>query len=501
MTRLDADVAILGSGFGGSLLSLILGRLGRRCVLIDKSSHPRFAIGESSTPLADFVLSDLAKRYDLPNILPLASYGTWQERHPSVSCGLKRGFSYFAHEPGQPFQTDERNANQLLVAASSNDLDSDTHWHRAEVDDFLFQQAQEAGIECLENTLVVRIARDGKWQLDLDGCSPVSQVRCNFLVDATGASGVLLNHLGVGDQTEQLRTNSRAIYGHFESVRRFGSVLEDAGLSQAAHPYECDNAALHHILDGAWMWNLRFNNDVVSAGVVVSGTGAGEPINAADEWRQWLKAYPSIQVQFADARVVPDVALRKTSRLQRLADAAAGPCWLAMPHSVGFIDPLHSTGIAHTLSAIERVAMMFARDPEPSEAALNDYDRQMRSELMFIDELVSSCYAALPHFSLFKACCMLYFACAHSCEMRRLRGEINFENGFLGTNIAQLRTIVRDLRRLLDATLASNSDSAIKQFEHALSTAIDPFNEAGLCDPAAANMYANTAPPRGFGAV
>ena len=57
MTQLDCDLAIIGSGFGGTLLSLIAQRLGFTVALLERGTHPRFAIGESSTPLADFKLA------------------------------------------------------------------------------------------------------------------------------------------------------------------------------------------------------------------------------------------------------------------------------------------------------------------------------------------------------------------------------------------------------------------------------------------------------------
>ncbi|MEX2174966.1 MAG: NAD(P)-binding protein, partial [Pirellulaceae bacterium] len=120
------DVAIVGSGFAGSLMALVLGRLGRSCLLIDRAAHPRYAIGESSTPNADLMLLLLAERYDLPALAPLARYGTWQDRYPTVVCGLKRGFSYFHHVPHQPFAARADHAGELLVAASADERSSDT---------------------------------------------------------------------------------------------------------------------------------------------------------------------------------------------------------------------------------------------------------------------------------------------------------------------------------------------------------------------------------------
>ncbi|MEY4567785.1 MAG: hypothetical protein RLY14_2755, partial [Planctomycetota bacterium] len=50
------DVTILGSSFSGSLLAWILASQGMRVLLLDRNKHPRFAIGESSTPVADYLV-------------------------------------------------------------------------------------------------------------------------------------------------------------------------------------------------------------------------------------------------------------------------------------------------------------------------------------------------------------------------------------------------------------------------------------------------------------
>ena len=132
-----ADVAIIGSGFAGSLTALALRRVGYSVVLLERGRHPRFAIGESSTPLANLLLEELSDRYALTRVRPLSKWGTWQRHHPDIRCGLKRGFSFFRHDFGHPFRDDRRHARQLLVAASPHDEIGDTHWYRPDVDAFL----------------------------------------------------------------------------------------------------------------------------------------------------------------------------------------------------------------------------------------------------------------------------------------------------------------------------------------------------------------------------
>src|SRR5262245_39004463 len=157
----DFDIAVLGSGFAGSLLAMIARRLGRSVVLIERGRHPRFAIGESSTPLANLLLEELARRYDLPQVASLAKWGTWQKAHPDIGCGLKRGFSFYHHVHGQEWTNDPARGDQLLVAASPHDEIADTHWYRPDFDHFLVRQAQELGVEYLDEARIEHVRFSG----------------------------------------------------------------------------------------------------------------------------------------------------------------------------------------------------------------------------------------------------------------------------------------------------------------------------------------------------
>ena len=81
--REQADVLVLGAGFAGALMALVAQRLGLRVVLLEKGRHPRFAIGESSTPIANLVLEGLA-------------HGTGRAYHHTTITGLRDG----ADRPG-----------------------------------------------------------------------------------------------------------------------------------------------------------------------------------------------------------------------------------------------------------------------------------------------------------------------------------------------------------------------------------------------------------------
>jgi FADH2 O2-dependent halogenase len=495
---IEVDVAIVGGGFGGSLLALVLRRAGLRVALIDKGRHPRFAIGESSTPIANLVLASLCREYDLPNVAPLAKYGSWQQAHPELTAGIKRGFSYFHHEAGQPFAADAEHSTELLVAASSSDQHSDTHWLRQDVDAFLFGEARAAGAICFEQCDVAELhPRESSVELGLTFVVPpkgaTTNLKARFVVDASGEGGFLAKRLGIENRTHELRTNSRAVFAHFADVMRWKRCLEQRGFSTADHPFDGDHAALHHVFDGGWMWQLRFNDETVSAGFVQDLNRGERPnLSAGDEWNSWLRRFPSIGEQYATAKIVrPESGLRSTGRLQRKLARAAGAWWAMLPNTAGFIDALHSSGIAHTLCGIERLARILIRSlgRDDLELRLREYERCVLGEVELIDLLVSGCFAALGDFRRFAAATMLYFAAATSYERARCACVGEFQPAFLLANdpnwFAVVRRMCARLREVVD----------VGQFERELAEAIRPFNVVGLCDPALRNMYRHSALP------
>src|SRR5882672_10378870 len=298
--KTDFDIAIVGSGFGGSLLAMIARRLGRSVALIERGRHPRFAIGESSTPLANLILEQLALRYDLPQVAPLAKWGTWQKTHPNIACGLKRGFTFYHHVAGQPWNNTPNHANELLVAASPRDEIADTHWYRPDFDHLLVRKAEELGVEFLDETSLsgARFSESGV-ELDAQRGGHSLTLRAKFVVDASGPRGFLHRALNLGETSFATLSPSQALYSHFEGVRRW----DELHASPDQSPYPADDAALHHVFDGGWIWVLRFNNGLTSAGVAATDTLANELRFDEGEpaWGRLLERLPSVREQFLGA--------------------------------------------------------------------------------------------------------------------------------------------------------------------------------------------------------
>jgi FADH2 O2-dependent halogenase len=410
------DLAIVGSGFGGSLLAMIARRLGLSVALLDRDRHPRFAIGESSTPLANLLLEEIAKRYDLPRLLPLTKWGTWQSTYPEIACGLKRGFSFYHYTFDRPAAD-----RPLLVAASPHDAIADTHWYRADFDHFLVQEAQRLGVVFYDQVKLDRLTP--AWELEGTRNGQRLAIRARLLVDATGPCGFLHRALRLAEVPFPNLPATEGLYAHFQGVRRLDSFL-----SIDSPPYPVDDAALHHVFDGGWIWVLRFNNGITSAGAAVTSALARELSlsEGAPAWKRLLSRLPTVAEQFAGAEAVTPFVHRRPLAFR--SARFTGERWAMLPSAAGFIDPLLSTGFPLTLLGVARLAEALERG---FEERLPAYEAETSQALEAAERLIAALYANLADFPRFTALSLLYFAAASYTETARRLGRPQLAGAFL----------------------------------------------------------------------
>lgn len=485
------DVVVIGSGFSGSILSWILASQGRTVVMIDRSGHPRFAIGESSTPTADFLLAHIADRWGLSELAPLACWGSWKSRYPEVVCGKKRGFSYYRHFPGRIYCDTFQHEHSLLVAASVSDEWSDTHWLRCSVDHFLVQKAQAAGVELREGWSLSHAVYDRAecvWDIRIAPVDPTvlssQKLVSRWIIDASGAGNALAPFVGNPADDGWMQTRTGAIFAHYEGVKAFDVGRWDDD------PFCGDDAAQHHLLDSGWCWMLRMDNGITSVGLV-------EPTAVQSiSFQQTVERYPSLADLLSGAcRVAPRETHGRMTRLSRCRARATGPGWVLMPVTYGFVDPLHSSGIAHALSGIVRIAEALLADDRTCRDLLDRYAVELRCETEWLDHLVSGCYAAQPSFDRFVAFASFYFMAAIGFERQMAADPSQWPMGFLQCRDAEFTDVVRLHRRFLDG-LEESGPEADRRFVTSVREGIAPWNRVGLLDPRLRNRLAHSAAPK-----
>ena len=485
VSRVDADVAIVGSGFSGSLTALALLERRRRVALIERGRHPRFAIGESSTPLADLLIEELADRYGLPAIRVFSKWGTWQRARPDVAAGLKRGFTFLFHRPGAAFAEDPGRERQLVVAASPHDEIADTHWYRPDFDRALVEHARTAGAIYLDATRLDALRQEGDRTI-LEGERDGRSVRVSapFVVDASGPRGFLHRMLGLEEAPLRWLPVTEGVYTHFEDVERWDRLNPAA----APPPYPLDDAALHHVFPGGWMWVLRFNNGLTSAGAALTGPLAASlgHDGPATMWSRLLGTLPAVADQFRPARTA--LPFVHAPRLAFRSTRAAGPAWALLPSAAGIIDPLLSTGFPLTLLGILRVLDVLERTaPGPGrEAALRAYERATLAELDATERLVGALYATMADPTLFKRLALLYFAAASFSEAARRLGRPELAPGFL---LCAHPAFGPELSACASDAAALPRGDARRALEDRIDRAIEPFDVAGLLDGSRRDWY------------
>lgn len=483
----DFDLAIVGSGFSASLLAMIARRIGLSAILIERGSHPRFAIGESTSPLMNLIIEQLAERYNLPRLLPLATFGAWQRNYPEVVCGLKRGFTYFKHEPATRYRVASDRSNQLLVAASPNNEVADTHWLRADVDHFLLKEAITLGAEYLDRTTLHEV----EWMNGNLTCllgerlGQAVRVRARLTIDASGPNGFLCQQLKLSGRGFDNYPPTQSLYSHFINVHRCDN-LPDYEVDEMP-PYPPDDAALHHVFDGGWMWVLRFGNSVTSAGIAVTDELAAELKLSEGEaaWRRFLSRFPTIAAQFAGSE-----AIREFTWMPRLASrttTATGQGWALLPSAAAFVDPLFSTGMPLALLGVERIGKMFEEGLNQGDLSgrLREYGRITLAEADHTAHFIASCYAAFPCFENFTAYSMFYFAAASYSEMARRLDCHRPVRRFLAADRRLFAAGTLELGQLLRKPCSTPSGI----FAARVKNAVEPLNIAGLCDPLKRNWY------------
>jgi FADH2 O2-dependent halogenase len=426
----------------------------------------------------NLLLEELALRYDLPHLLPFTTYGAWQKTYPHLVCGKKRGFSYFYHRAGERFQTDAEHRNQLLVAASPHDAVADTHWLRSDIDAFFVQEAIGQGI-VYEEEVALQSAEPMAEGVCLRGEQRGQAVKfeAKFVFDATGPRGFLSRALALPEGSFPHYPHTQTLFSHFTGVRHWEDVPESEVTLDA--PFNPDDAALHHLYEGGWMWLLRFNNGVVSAGFTATEPLATE-LQLADKegaWKRFLERFPSIQAQFEGAE--PLYPLMHQPQMPYLCTQIIGERWAMLPSASAFIDPLFSTGMPLTLLGIERLAHLLESKGIP--APLEAYAHATQEEALGTAAFIAGCYRAFSHFPNFVALSQFYFAAASYSEMARRVGKPHLVRRFLALDHP-------DFAPSLTTLLKTEQRAGALSFEE-VAQAIAPLNIAGLADSHKRNWY------------
>lgn len=395
------DVGVIGGGPAGAALATLLAARGYSVLLIDRAEFPRPRIGESLPPKIEVLLKIL----EVDEAVNAA--GFTRMRGTTVSQG--RGvLSHDFHPAGDRlgFQVD-----------------------RALFDRLLLERARSAGVTVLEAAAFVGARFEGERIIGMvfSQAGVETAVQTRFLVDASGASGVLSRALGL-KRRDAIRTV--ALSGYWKETK------------VPVH-FPAGNTLFEMLADG-WIWSVLRSDGLrnVTLGVDPSTVRAA-PSSHVELYLEHMRASELVGPLVERARLVTPVEIHDAT--WSAAERYAGGDFLLVGDAASVIDPLTSQGVHKALqSGVTGAAVIntcFAR-PEDAETALDYYQQLQEATQQRYAEIALSFYRGSPHAD-------------QPFWKERMRSQALFEAGLLD---ARLVEEAERRRRFLDRIDAAGGD-------------------------------------------
>ncbi len=344
------DVAIIGSGMGGSTLAAILARQGLDVIVFEAGQHPKFAIGESTILETSEMMRALAKFYDVPELAYFSSENYFD--YAGTTHGVKRHFGFVHHEVGK----EPTPARTLQAVIPKEPYGHELHIYRQDSDSFLTSVAISYGVSILQNTPVAEVdfGDDGVTVTTAKG----ETYQAEFIVDAGGFRSFLAEKFDLRDF--DLQTNTRGMFTHMVDVPCFHDV--SFSKDENGVPFRWSEGTLHHLFEGGWLWVIPFNNHpeatnpVVSVGLLLDPRvhAPRRDLSPEDEFNGFIGQYPGLKKHFENAK--PIRSWVRAERLQYSSKKVVGDRFALLGHAAGFIDPLYLKGLYVTHMTIMLLA-------------------------------------------------------------------------------------------------------------------------------------------------
>jgi tetracycline 7-halogenase / FADH2 O2-dependent halogenase len=393
------DVAIIGSGMGGSTLAAILARQGLSVLVFEAGVHPKFAVGESTILETSEMMRALAKFYDVPELAYFSSENFLD--YAGTTHGIKRHFGFVHHTPGQPPSPDQT----LQAIIPKQPYGHELHLYRQDTDYFLTSVAISYGAMVLQGMPVseVNIKDDGVEITTSKG----QTYHAEYLVDASGFRSLIAEQFNLRDF--DLQTHTRGMFTHMIDVPCFNNVSftrEENGV-----PFRWSEGTLHHIFKGGWLWVIPFNNHAEATNPLVSVGLLLDPrvypvrkdVSPEQEFFEFVEKFSGVKKQFQNARAVRGWV--RADRLQYSSKHVVGDRFSLLGHAAGFIDPLYSKGlyVTHmTVMLLADLLLKAKRSGDYSAAAFAPLEKITLGYIRMHDRLTANSLKSWSNYKLWR---------------------------------------------------------------------------------------------------
>jgi flavin-dependent dehydrogenase len=367
--QLDCDVIVVGGGPAGSTAAAALARAGRRVVLFERDTFPRFHIGESLLASVNEVLE-------------------------TIGAGDLIRAEAFPRKWGATFLTPDGRVERFADFAISSEVPAPQTWQvpRERFDLLLLRHAASCGADVREQHRVVSIDFDAEgvtvtyrataFAADAEGRVGHARIRARMLVDASGRAALLSRQFGL--RVDEPDLANVAVFSHYAGVPR-GEGRRAGDIRVIARA------------DGGWFWMIPISDELMSVGAVLP--------------RHAFQALPKIEHGDLLDRLVGDTPV--VARLMRDAERRwpvrieqdfsygarryAGDRWIAVGDAGSFLDPVFSSGVAIALESALEGADAIDRglaSGDLSAGAFGAFNRRQRGRYQSFRRFVRAFYTS-----------------------------------------------------------------------------------------------------------
>ena len=316
------DAIIIGGGPAGASSAALLAGKGHRVLLVEKTTFPRYHVGESLMPFCWFTLNRLGV----------------VERMEEIG---------FTRKHSVQFATTDGKISAPFYFFQHFDHPAATTWQveRKDFDLMLLNNARSKGVEVRENTTALDFLKNGGRITGIrarTGDEDLFEATAPITLDCTGRDALYQRKNGSRRRDPML--NKVSIWTLFQDAKR------DTGLEEGA-------TTIAYLPEGGWFWNIPLRNGVVSSGIVAERDYLFKPGETRDpaeifareiENNAWVKEHLSVGRQFGEYWVTGEYSYR--------AEHCADDGLVLVGDAFAFLDPVFSSGVFLALKSGEMAA-------------------------------------------------------------------------------------------------------------------------------------------------